>query len=399
MAYRPPPGLLQSHCYAVHRGPATEAPTGPSNREAVLQLRSVAGVVVVRLLLAGEELLAVPAATVRQVCVGFTVGHHAAAKRQSWYPYHFSLVVDNAEPLVLSTHTDAERREAVAALEASRSGELPPSPPVLRVSPVMFQRRDGWVYGLAALVDGGLLVFGDAGATRPVAVLRLTADGDVDEVDEADPCRFEVRHASGAFTLLATDEHERGAWVEAIAAESPRDSRGVSVEQVEALLRRQDDAASDAQRAGGTSGSAGANGAPLASFDVSCYPREVLNQPLAWRLMTAGDDAKAASADSVAPAVQAPPTPARAAPAPAPWVPRVPTAAASTVAAPAAESAAPYVNGSAARGGSAAARCGSAAGVLEALAGRISAEAGVARAECALLAREIAEVDDAGERS
>ena len=104
--------------------------------DAILQLESRAHVTI-RLLVGGEERLAVSIAKLERVVLDFAVGHarqQVEAARDQASRYHFCLMLRGQPPLPLFTHTDDGRRDVLRALHAATTGPVT-GLPVRRTGP------------------------------------------------------------------------------------------------------------------------------------------------------------------------------------------------------------------------------------------------------------------------
>ena len=140
--------------------------------DAILQLESRAHVTI-RLLVGGEERLAVSIAKLERVVLDFAVGHarqQVEAARDQASRYHFCLMLRGQPPLPLFTHTDDGRRDVLRALHAATTGPIT-GLDVRRTGPALRDRTLVWGQCDLVLVPGSLLVYASPSAPRPLLSL------------------------------------------------------------------------------------------------------------------------------------------------------------------------------------------------------------------------------------
>ena len=134
--------------------------------DAILQLESRAHVTI-RLLVGGEERLAVSIAKLERVVLDFAVGHarqQVEAARDQASRYHFCLMLRGQPPLPLFTHTDDGRRDVLRALRGD-DGPIT-GLPVCRTASAA-RRTLVWGQCDLVLVPGSQLVYASPSAPRP----------------------------------------------------------------------------------------------------------------------------------------------------------------------------------------------------------------------------------------
>ena len=94
----------------------------------------------------------------REVVQGSRARVHGGKDASAMLPgssrYNFCLIFDGAEPLLLSTRSDAERAEVMVAISAAKAGSLPPSMPTLRSGPLTYERVGGTPIACVGAIGG-----------------------------------------------------------------------------------------------------------------------------------------------------------------------------------------------------------------------------------------------------
>ena len=114
--------------------------------DAILQLERREPRVTIRLLVGGEERLAVSIAKLERVVLDFAVAHarqQVEAARDQASRYHFCLMLRGQPPLPLFTHTDDGRRDVLRALHAATTGPIT-GLAVCRTGPALRDRTLVW---------------------------------------------------------------------------------------------------------------------------------------------------------------------------------------------------------------------------------------------------------------
>ena len=192
---------------------------------------------------------------------GITMGQRVGTDADGTARYHFCLLYSGSMPMLLSTHTDDERREegvqhrikrikplcslshirvlsllssqVATAIAAAQAGKLLPSAPVDRSA--LLQREHSFAaHGgyhstdpcIAVLCGRRLLLFATTAKEGPPLQPKgrptdvLTISGLAEEIVCADEPKFLVRHVCGTVTFVAANTKERALWIEALSAAS-----------------------------------------------------------------------------------------------------------------------------------------------------------------------------------
>ena len=250
------PALHFHHCFTVQQQ-SNAAPDKEPEPALLLQLRKFASGWQLRLLRTAAEppsaveVLCVPVHVVRDVVVGFTANKVLSSNTNPCYPFAL-FIADTPRPVLLSTDSDVERSDIVAAIASAQDGSLAPCVPIVRRSVLQQESLTGWGR-FVLLTSSRLLLFapgvaaaGDAHELGvrghamwqpkldPYAALRVSAVH-AEALAAQDP-RFSVRHSGGELTFLASDATEAAEWVEALT-HIALSSGVVKAEDVDALLK------------------------------------------------------------------------------------------------------------------------------------------------------------------